>query len=246
MPLPTRLSAAIRFFAGGSPDDIAICHGISNSEVRESAWMVIDAANKFPDFKIEHPSDHSIQRSIADGFKKKSKAGFAVCAGAIDCMLIWIEKPTLHWCDMSKCGAKRFCCGRKKKFGLQFQGACDAEGRFLDVNIGHPGSTSDCLAFITSFVCSATMRMSTHSTWRHPSLLSKAEQRMITTSVIPTSASRLNVLLPCLLVGGAPCGVHCQRPWDHKSKLHLQVAFFVSTIVVSLVGLSQKQQRTTC
>ena len=32
------------------------------------------------------------------------------------------------------------------------QGVCDVKGRFLDVSIGHPGSTSDYLAFVTSHV----------------------------------------------------------------------------------------------
>ena len=41
-------------------------------------------------------------------------------------------------------------CGRKGKFGLNMQGACDAKGRFLDISIGYPGSTSDYLAFATS------------------------------------------------------------------------------------------------
>jgi hypothetical protein len=46
--------------------------------------------------------------------------------------------------------AKKFFCGRKHKFGLNLQGTCDAEGRFVDVSIGHPASTSDFLAFSTS------------------------------------------------------------------------------------------------
>jgi hypothetical protein len=41
-------------------------------------------------------------------------------------------------------------CGRKKKFGLNMMGTVDFLGRFLDVQIAHPGSTSDYLAFSTS------------------------------------------------------------------------------------------------
>ena len=37
---PTRLSVALRYFAGGSPYDIAIAHGISHTEVFESVWKV--------------------------------------------------------------------------------------------------------------------------------------------------------------------------------------------------------------
>ena len=43
---PIRLSAAIRYFAGGRPEDIALVHGISHSAVFESVWKVVDAVNK--------------------------------------------------------------------------------------------------------------------------------------------------------------------------------------------------------
>jgi DDE superfamily endonuclease len=41
-------------------------------------------------------------------------------------------------------------CGRKHKFGLNLQGTCDSECRFLDLYIQHPTSTLDFLAFTTS------------------------------------------------------------------------------------------------
>ena len=41
-------------------------------------------------------------------------------------------------------------CGRKKKFGLNMMATVDSTGRFLDVDIRHPASTSDFLVFETS------------------------------------------------------------------------------------------------
>ena len=38
-------------------------------------------------------------------------------------------------------------CGRKHKCGLNLQGVCDSEGIFLDVDLSHPASTSDFLAW---------------------------------------------------------------------------------------------------
>ena len=84
------------------------------------------------------------------GFKEKSKVGFSCCAGCIDGMLLWIEKPNDFECQRANCGSKKFFCGRKHKFGLNMQAVCDHEGRFLDVSIAHPASTSDHLCFATS------------------------------------------------------------------------------------------------
>jgi hypothetical protein len=150
IPSTIRLAAALRYFAGSSVYDIALIHGISVTEVHQSVWRVVNAVNKCSDLKFAFPDDWAAQRLVAAGFQKKSRAGFSMCAGAIDGLLIWIEKPTLYDCEMTKCGAKKFLCGRKKKFGLNMQGTCDSHGRFLDVMIEHPAATSDYLAFSTS------------------------------------------------------------------------------------------------
>lgn len=144
------MSAALRCFAGGRPEDVSIVHGISHSEAFNSMWIVVDAANAFPQMKFSHPSCHEAQQEIANGFQRKSNPDFNDCAGAIDCMLVWIERPTDTQCDIASVGTKKWFCGRKKKFGICLQGTCDVEGRFLDVSMEHPASTSDSLAFATS------------------------------------------------------------------------------------------------
>ena len=150
IPSSSRLSVALRHFAGGRPDDVAIAHDISHTEVHRCIWRVVNAVNNCTDLKIQCPADHAAQKAIANGFRKKSKVGFSNCAGAIDGMLVWIEKPYLDECDFAQTGPKKFFCGRKKKFGMNMQAVCDHEGRFLDVCIGHPASTSDYLCFATS------------------------------------------------------------------------------------------------
>jgi DDE superfamily endonuclease len=67
--------------------------------------------------------------------------------------LLWIENPSTADCEQAACGAKKFFCGRKHKFGLNLQGTCDAEGRFLDISIAHPASCSDFLAYTASKFC---------------------------------------------------------------------------------------------
>jgi hypothetical protein len=64
--------------------------------------------------------------------------------------LIWTHQPTPSCCKESKCDAAKFFCGRKHKFGLNCQAIADCRGRFLDMSIRYPASTSDCLAFQSS------------------------------------------------------------------------------------------------
>lgn len=145
-----RLATALRFFAGGSPYDLSVVHGISNSAVYDSVWIVVDAINECNDLRIRFPVSHHEQRLIANEFQKKLAAGFDCCVGAIDGILVWTEQPTPQDCDAAQCGATKFYCGRKKKFGLNMMGTVDHVGRFLDVEIRHPGATSDFLCFETS------------------------------------------------------------------------------------------------
>lgn len=147
----THLSMALRFFAGGCPYDISLSHGVSHSTVYNSIERVIKAINNCQDLNIVFPEDHKIQKKIANGFCKASQAGFSNCIGTIDGVLIWIEKPTKSEAEYCGVGPKKFYCGRKHKFGLNMQAVCDHHGRFIDVSIGHPGSTSDYLSFSTSY-----------------------------------------------------------------------------------------------
>jgi hypothetical protein len=142
-----RLACAIRWFAGGSVYDIMTTYGIGHTDTMNSFWYVVDAINRHPRFEISYPGDHAKQLSIARGFANVSAAGFQCCAGAIDGILIWIHKPSPKECEVAGCGAGKFLCGRKKKFGLNCQAVCDAWGRILDISILYPGSTSDVLAF---------------------------------------------------------------------------------------------------
>jgi len=158
-----RLSAAIRYFAGGRPDDICLVHGISHTEVFNSVWKVVDAVINCESLHIGYPTDCNKQKEIAKGFKAKSYAGFGACVGAIDGMLIWTEKPHARDCGNSEVGARKFFCGRKKKHGLNLQAVCDSNRKFLDISILHPGTTADFLCFTTSSIG--------HKLDNHPSFL---------------------------------------------------------------------------
>jgi hypothetical protein len=79
----TRLGAALRYFAGGSPYDLAVMFGISVQEVYTSVWKVMYAINTCPLLNIAFPSDHAEQRQIAKRFQDRSKANFSCCLVAI-------------------------------------------------------------------------------------------------------------------------------------------------------------------
>ena len=142
-----RLACALRYFAGGSPYDIMAKYGLSHASLYESIWAVVEAVNTFDEFDIEYPSSEMAQLKIAEEFEKVSEVKFNNCAGAIDGILIWILKPSEEDANDAGCGRRKFFCGRKGKFGLNCQAVSDVRGRILDLSIGLPGASSDCIAF---------------------------------------------------------------------------------------------------
>lgn len=145
-----RLACALRYFAGGSPYDIMAKYGVSYSEMLLSVWYVVEAVNGLRQLDIRYPESAEDQKKIAKEFERVSSAGFNICAGAIDGILIWIQKPTPKNAKRAGSGQMQFLCGRKGKFGLNCQAVSDVRGRFLDISIGYGGSSSDCLAFESS------------------------------------------------------------------------------------------------
>ena len=147
-----RLSIALRYFAGGSPYDIMLTHGVSYCSVFSSVWGVVDAVNSTEGLAFYFPS-HQQQVKIATGFQGMSGAMFSNVIGALDGILIWMIKPSFSWCRVSECGEAQYKCHRKDKFGMNMQAMCDHKLRFTWIDIQWPGSTSDYLAWITSGLC---------------------------------------------------------------------------------------------
>ena len=74
-----------------------------------------------------------------------------VCAGAIDGMLVWTEKPSEKRCKaFGNLQLGSFFCGRKHKFGFNLQAVCDSENHFLEFWITHPALASDFITFMLS------------------------------------------------------------------------------------------------
>jgi hypothetical protein len=96
-------------------------YSMSHTEVMNSVWYIVEAVNKHREWYITYPTGHDEQLKIAADFKAKSSAGFGVCAGAVDGILIWIHQPTLEEAKQVGVDQQKFVCGRKHKHGLNCQ-----------------------------------------------------------------------------------------------------------------------------
>jgi hypothetical protein len=141
-----RLACALQVFAGGSVYDLMSNYGISHTDVMDSVWHVVHAVNNLPEFKIEYPSFVDEQRRIAADFKRVSGVGFDNCTGAIDGVLIWIQKPSLRVAKQVGVDQMKFLCGQKGKFGLNCQAVDDVNGKILDLSIAYGASAANCVA----------------------------------------------------------------------------------------------------
>ena len=52
--------------------DIMMSHKISLPSVYQSIWMVVDAVNNCPLLEMKYPTDHDVQKAIANNFLKRS------------------------------------------------------------------------------------------------------------------------------------------------------------------------------
>jgi hypothetical protein len=113
-PPSVRLAIALRYFAGGDPIDLCAVHSANTMIVHQSIWLVVQAINHTKSLQISYPTKHEDQQKIAEAFFGKSAAGFNKCAGCIDGILIWINKPSIIELETLGIGGKKFFCGRKK------------------------------------------------------------------------------------------------------------------------------------
>jgi hypothetical protein len=148
IPTDIRIALAISYLTGGNPLHLCNMFHVGLSTVMVVTYQVVSAINKA--FSIKFPENHTVQKEIAAGFQKRSSVGFDCVAGCVDGLIIWIEQPLKKDCDLLKCGQRRFYCERKSKFGLNCQAICDHNGKFLEVWIGNPASSSDFISFIRS------------------------------------------------------------------------------------------------
>ena len=108
------LSVALRNFSGGCTLGIALVHGVSPTEVLNSAWIVVEAVCNTSCLNMQFPECHAKQRETSRNFQAVSSADFDNRCGAIDGLLTWIAIPNNKDTAVSAVSVKKLCCGCKK------------------------------------------------------------------------------------------------------------------------------------
>ncbi len=124
----TRLAYVLQYFCGASAYDLMSKFNIFQIKVMKSDLFIVEAMNQLDWFRIQYPANHEKQQLIADEFAAVSRVGFPNCAGCIDGVLIWIEKPSQAEAKRAGLGRKKFFCGQKHKFGLNCQAVLNVRG----------------------------------------------------------------------------------------------------------------------
>jgi hypothetical protein len=120
-----RVKAALRYFAGGDPVEIASYYSIPDLFLLESyIWEVVDAINQMDRFTIEYPTDNKLERvEIATCFElfKSDEGNIKNCAGVLGGMLVPTDKPDID----DKSEREQYYSKRKDLYGFNLQAICD-------------------------------------------------------------------------------------------------------------------------
>lgn len=67
---------------------------MNDDEPLKSVRFVMDSIHLSPEHISKYPETYTQQTESANGFKNESSIQIDCCIGAIDGMLVWINKPT--------------------------------------------------------------------------------------------------------------------------------------------------------
>jgi hypothetical protein len=110
-----RVACTIRYFSVGGGLDLINVYGVSKAYMYRSISLVIDAINRCQQLKIKHNE----QQKIAQGFQKKSRAKIPCCAGAVDGLLIQINKPSMEESKKNKSWSVEVLLRMKKQVRIK-------------------------------------------------------------------------------------------------------------------------------
>jgi hypothetical protein len=148
-----KLAATLRELFGEKRKSMCDVFKFAPTSARESFMNVIDRINSCPalDGGI-YSTDQSMATLATRAFEFSRRSThptvFRHCVGAIDGLFIKTRQPTRKEVG----NVRAYYSGFKKSFGLNMQGVCNAQCRFVGFACNTPGSTNDYVAFRQSFM----------------------------------------------------------------------------------------------
>ena len=143
-PITVEMIAAtgMRFLAGGgSKNDIRHIFGMSTTECHKCVHCFMNAVLICPLLKIQMPRTQEEWEMIRTGFlKKSSRKLLPGTVGAVDGFFQPTKAPSVA-------NVRAYYSGHYESFGLNCQGACDSDLRFLFFGVVAAGSTNDSVAY---------------------------------------------------------------------------------------------------
>ena len=139
------LAMTLRYLAGGSYLDIMLWARVHSATTfyRHVRTTLVALDEVLPPLSLESDLENpSRLEALAAGFERRSYGKIRSCIGAVDGLLLPIEKPA----NVEGDGAARYFT-RKGFFAWNVQAVCDADARFTHVSMLCVGSTHDSLAW---------------------------------------------------------------------------------------------------
>lgn len=148
-----KLAATLRQLYGEKKKSMVDVFKISPTSCRAAFMDVIARINKCKVLEGRiYSTDHSVEvlerRAAAFATRSLYPTIFRHAVGAIDGLFIRTHQPKAKEVG----NVRTYWSGHKKAFGLNMQGVCDAQCRFIGFSCNTPGSTNDYVAYRHSFV----------------------------------------------------------------------------------------------
>jgi len=148
-----KLAATLRQLYGEKKKSMVDVFKISPTSCRAAFMDVISRINNCQALEGQiYSTDHSIEvlerRAAAFANRSFYPSIFRHAVGAIDGLFIRTHQPKAKEVG----NVRAYWSGHKKAYGLNMQGVCDAQCRFIGFSCNTPGSTNDYVAYRHSFV----------------------------------------------------------------------------------------------